>query len=195
MYSPPIEPGERPELCTAAGAGHGIPDISTPHSNNTWNAGQVNESYRWGSAVPPQIPGWFVNDDFDLDGFNLCILDSASNWLPRSYDDPVLNTSYDVDQVVSEPPSAPPKEDLVKQHWFTFIAPSTTGSVTPDVEPEEAQINDEYRDTLTHKLHQTVPSSPLPSTDVMVSPTPRWNCEVSELTEIESLHSDVLHQV
>lgn len=164
LYSPPIEPGR-----TEAGPGHGIPDIRTPLSNDTWNAREVNEPYGCGSGAAPQIPGWFVNEEFDLDAFNLCILDSASNWLPRAYDDPVLSASYNVDQVVCPPP----KEDLVKQHWFNFITPSTTGSVTPDVEPEGAQINDEYRDSLAHKLHQTVPSSPLPSPDAMVSHTPR----------------------
>lgn len=148
--------------------GPGIPDIATPPSSDPWNTREANEPYGCGSGAP-QIPDWFVNDDFDLNGFNLCILDSASSWLPRTYDDPVLNN---VEQVVSEPPDAPHKEDLVKQHWITFITPSSTESVTPDVEPEEAKLNDEYRDRLTHKLHQTVPSSPLPSTDVMVSHTP-----------------------
>lgn len=164
---PPTKLIGQSDLCDTFTASQGVSGARSSEQA-TWGVQGADDPGQWESSLGPQPPGWLISDDFDLDMFNFCILDSASNWRPRP-DDPVgTQPMSDLDQQPSADPTQSKREDLVHQHWFTSLVPSTTGSITPDVEPEESRVNEEYRESLVHKLQQRLPSFPLPSTDVMV---------------------------
>lgn len=167
IFLPPTEPISQSELCGAFASGQSVSDARSSEQTSWGVQGAENPS-PWESSLGPQPPGWLISEDFDLDMFNFCILDSASNWRPRSDDPVATHPMSDLDQPSADPTQSK-REDLVNQHWFTSLIPSTTGSMTPDVEPEESRVNEEYRESLVHKLQQRLPSFPLPSTDVMVS--------------------------
>lgn len=167
LFLPPTGPIDRPELCDALTAGQSISDARSS-DQTSWGVQGADDPSQWESSLGPQPPGWLINEDFDLDMFNFCILDSASNWRPRADDPVATHPTSDLDQPSADPlPSK--RQDLVNQHWFTSLTPNTTGSMTPDVEPEGSRVNEEYRESLVRKLQQHLPSFPLPSTDVMVS--------------------------
>lgn len=167
LFLPPSEAVDRSELCDTFTAGQSISGARSSEQTS-WGAQGAEDPSQWESSLGPQPPGWLIGEGFDLDMFNFSILDSASNWRP-ALDDPIpTHPMSDLDQLSADHMQSK-RETCVSQHWFTSLNPSTTGSMTPDVEPEESRVNEEYRESLVHKLQQRLPSFPLPSTDVMVS--------------------------
>jgi hypothetical protein len=63
----------------------------------------------------------------------------------------------------------PHKEDLVRRQWFTFVEPVDTGDVTPEINTEQTRIDESFREDLHQRLYRLPPSTPLPSTDFLVS--------------------------
>jgi hypothetical protein len=120
-----------------------------------------------------QIPGWFADDDFDLSALNSEIMMSSTNWVPdhlsHSQNEPVVPSIMPNDE---ENPLS--REELVRTHWHTFMGPtwlglSKTGHITPDMIPEQTQVDEAYRASLAVKLQPDIPFLPLPSTDFLVS--------------------------
>ncbi|KAK4909655.1 hypothetical protein LTR66_017479, partial [Elasticomyces elasticus] len=116
-----------------------------------------------------QMPAWFAGDDFDLTALNSEILVSTANWFPQEnanqYQheyDPVGQTSRSLVEDM-----LPSREETVQTHWYTFMGTSRNGHITPEVRPDETQVDDAYRASLAAKLQPHIPVLPLPSTDFL----------------------------
>lgn len=160
--------------------------VSHPHQNPpalNQTTGRPNDHTDWNFGLVSQTPTWFAQNDFDLDALNSAILASTTSWLPH-HDGQITNSnnnSTNNNNNTTEPmvcdtqPSAAdarpfPKEELVRRRWFTFIGVSEYGYVTPDATaPEITQVDEAYRESLAVKLQQKICTSPLPSTDFLVS--------------------------
>lgn len=128
----------------------------------------LNNANGWESDFVSQPPVWLAQEDFDLDTFNLSILDSTASWIPPVDHQTVLAPINHIHQPLLGATTTK-KEDLICQNWYTYLGSNETGFATPDVGIEETQVDEAYRESLAHKLQQRLPSSPLPSTDVLVS--------------------------
>lgn len=140
-----------------------------------------------------QVPGWFVGDDFDLTALNSSIMGPVQDQLPQfpsigpeptppATDD---HTDYTPIAVVER------KEDVVSRHWLTYLATDRSGLNTPDV-PEQTQVDDAHRESLSRQLQQRVQNEPLPSTDFLVIRSAKKRFFANPP---EPLHPNVLHQI
>lgn len=167
IFPSSAEVSNQPELRSTIPIGDCASDSGLPQRNPT-NLHSGYDHSIWSPSLPYQHPFWLANEDFDLNMFNSSILDSAVNWIPFADDQHTIHpTSRNNDS--SADSTSLKIEDLICQNWFTVQEASKTECGTPDVGPEEAQINEAYRENLAYKLQHHLPSSPLPSTDVMVS--------------------------
>ncbi|GKZ33042.1 hypothetical protein AbraIFM66950_002761 [Aspergillus brasiliensis] len=125
--------------------------VSDPPPQPTTEHEQINEagpsmarlhpSGDWVFNVVPEMPAWFAQEDFDLDGLNSAVMTSANQLLLP--------------------------EDAVQREWFTYTGSSKSGHITPEIGPEQTQVDETYRANLAVKLQHHVPASPLPSTDFL----------------------------
>ncbi|KAJ5757372.1 uncharacterized protein N7511_006066 [Penicillium nucicola] len=118
-----------------------------------------------------QIPAWFADDDFDLSALNSEILMSTTNWLPGHLSNPQNEPSGPALQPPEED-NVPSREELIRTHWHTYMGPtwlglSRTGHITPEMIPEQTQVDEAYRASLAVKLQPDIPFLPLPSTDFL----------------------------
>lgn len=120
-----------------------------------------------------QIPAWFADDNFDLNALNSEIMMSTTNWLPghlsHSQNEPTGHPIQPHDEG-----NNPSREELIRTHWHTYMGPtwqclSRTGHITPEMIPEQTQVDEAYRASLAVKLQPDIPFLPLPSTDFLVS--------------------------
>lgn len=124
----------------------------------------------WGLNANSQVPGWFVSDDFDLTALNSSIMAPVQDQLPYPGIVPEPTPPITVDHTEYTPGAGGEhKEDVVSRHWLTYLATDGSGMNTPDV-PEQTQVDDAYRDSLSRQLQQRVQNEPLPSTDFLVCP-------------------------
>ena len=150
------------------------PTLGNPTENNNWDF----------EELVSQTPVWMINHDFDLDALNSVIMADTTNCLPiNGY---IQSAAVDVQPI--------PKEELVRKQWFTFIGPSESGHVTPDILPEKSHIDEAYRQSLGAQLQQRILTMALPSTDFLVSPLS--SCDyVTFSHRAEFMHSDVLYKI
>ena len=52
-----------------------------------------------------------------------------------------------------------PIEDVVQREWFTYTRSSRSGYITPEIGPEQMQVDETYRANLAVKLQHHVPVS------------------------------------
>lgn len=129
---------------------------------------QGNTSVQWNLNRGYQAPTWLANEDFDLNALNSSVMATmASSFSP-------LSTRSDIDPLmfaIQQPdnPITYRKEDQVRQRWFTFTGVHDLGYITPDAIPEQTEVDEKYRENLSQRLQQCVPSESLPSTDFLVS--------------------------
>ncbi|KAJ6076910.1 hypothetical protein N7499_008891 [Penicillium canescens] len=118
-----------------------------------------------------QLPPWFAHEDFDLNALNSEIMMSTTNWLPghlsHSQNEPTGHTIQPHDEG-----NNPSREELIRTHWHTYLGPtwqglSRTGHITPEMIPEQTQVDEAYRASLAVKLQPDIPFLPLPSTDFL----------------------------
>lgn len=162
------------------------PDVrlDTDSQDGSWNFGKTSTD----------MPAWFADDDFDLSALNSEIMMSTAQWLPLAdtsqwHHEPFINTPGQPTEDMSSC-----REEMVQEHWFTFMGPSRTGQITPDTGMEGTQVDEAYRASLAMKLQPDIPFLPLPSTDFLVSEPPTRSLW-SQLNRIESLCTNVLYQV
>ena len=125
-------------------------------------------SIQWDSDLDAQVPNWLAGDDFDLNALNSSVLASAINDFPFlvcNDDDMSLLPPHEQSMNVDEYH----EEYHIRQHWFSFISAGDTGHVTPELMPERTEVDDQYRENLSHCLQERVLSEPLPSTEFLVS--------------------------
>ncbi|KAE8315349.1 fungal-specific transcription factor domain-containing protein [Aspergillus transmontanensis] len=119
----------------------------------------------WHVDLDTQVPSWLADEDFDLNALNSTVLASTIN------DIPFLACQDDEAPIFSlhEPPSRGEQheEDLIRQHWFSFIPAHEMGHVTPEAVPQQTKLDDEYREGLSCCLQQRVLAEALPSTEFL----------------------------
>ncbi|OQD86252.1 hypothetical protein PENANT_c008G06563 [Penicillium antarcticum] len=118
-----------------------------------------------------QIPAWFADDDFDLSALNSEIIMSTTKWLPGHLSNSQNEPTVPIIQPQEED-NTPPREELIRTHWHTYMGPtwlglSRTGHITPEMIPEQTQVDEAYRASLAVKLQPDIPFLPLPSTDFL----------------------------
>lgn len=123
---------------------------------------------QWNLNMDSQVPTWLADEDFDLNALNSSVMENTMSYFAP------LNTRNEVDPLVFavQPPDEPimdRKEDQVRQRWFTFIGTHDPGYITPDAIPEQTEVDERYREKLSQRLQQRVPTESLPSTDFLVS--------------------------
>nr|XP_001390824.2 hypothetical protein ANI_1_612044 [Aspergillus niger CBS 513.88] len=121
----------------------------------------------WSLGWAAQPSAWLADDNFDLDAFNASIITSAmrSNVEPPPpfLEAPLLTplSAGVLEPIIGQ------TEDLVRQHWYTFIEGNGTGYDTPGGNPDRPHINDADRENLAQRLQQRITTEPLPSTDFL----------------------------
>ncbi|GAB1210450.1 hypothetical protein APSETT445_009243 [Aspergillus pseudonomiae] len=119
----------------------------------------------WDVDLDTQVPNWLADEDFDLNALNFTVLASTIN------DIPFLACQDDEAPIFSlhEPLSRAERheEDLIRQHWFSFISAHEIGHVTPEAVPQQTKLDDEYREGLSRCLQQRVLAEALPSTEFL----------------------------
>ncbi|KAK6816016.1 hypothetical protein RU639_008988 [Aspergillus parasiticus] len=119
----------------------------------------------WDVDLDTQVPNWLADEDFDLNALNSTVLASTIN------DIPFLACQDDEAPIFSlhEPLSRGERheEDLIRQHWFSFISAHEMGYVTPEAVPQQTKLDDEYREGLSCCLQQRVLDEALPSTQFL----------------------------
>lgn len=129
---------------------------------------QSPPSIQWDIDLDAQVPNWLAGDDFDLNALNSSVLVSAMNDVPLlvcNDDDISMLSPHEQSINVDEYH----EEHHIRQHWFSFIPAGDTGHVTPDVMPEQTQVDDQYREGLSRCLQQRVLAEALPSTEFLVN--------------------------
>lgn len=176
-YSASVVQNPTAHLSNQAKLGGGVAGFPTPTSqphlsrlDASLRENEQDESWIFGNPNT-QTPAWFAGDDFDLSALNSEILMSTANWFPSEYgiqhrqENDIFNHSSPR-LAEGMPPSL---EEQVQTNWYTFMGASPTGQITPDMGPEQTQVDEAYRASLAAKLQPHMPVMPLPSTDFLVS--------------------------
>lgn len=159
--------GREAEISHSALTTSALSDLATAHQG---------PADSWGLNINSQVPGWLVNDDFDLTALNSSIMASVQGQLPQysgivSEPTPAIT----IDQTIEYASRASEhKEDVVRRHWLTYFATDGSGLTTPNV-PEQTQVDEAYRECLSRQLQQRIQNDPLPSTDFLASASSHWS--------------------
>jgi hypothetical protein len=129
---------------------------------------QEDSSMQWNLNLDSQVPTWLADEDFDLNALNSSVMGTTMSYFAP------FNTRSEIDPLIfavqtPDDPIVDRKEDQVRQRWFTFIGTHDQGYITPDAIPEQTEVDERYRENLSQRLQQRVPTEPLPSTDFLVS--------------------------
>jgi hypothetical protein len=117
-----------------------------------------------------QVPTWLADEHFDLNALNSSVMASTLGFFSPDYT--ANETSTDITIQILEESTPERKEDQVRQLWFTYVGTHKSGYITPEATQERVELDEQYRQTLSQRLQQRVPTEPLPSTDFLVSIPP-----------------------
>jgi hypothetical protein len=110
--------------------------------------------------------------DFELNAFHRSIIETSLGFPLDDIDPPQL-------EQIGFPFQSPRnvsshREDTVREHWFTFLAPHRPGDLTKDSESQKNKVDETYRAGLSQRLLSRVPAEPLPSADFLVCTPPPY---------------------
>lgn len=114
-----------------------------------------------------QAPTWLADEHFDLDALNSSVMESTFGLFSPAYT--AIENSTDITLQVPLETTQSHKEDQVRQSWFTYVGIHSNGHVTPENTGENVELDEQYRQNLSQRLQQRVPTEPLPSTEFLVS--------------------------
>lgn len=144
-----------------------------------------------------QVPTWLADEHFDLNALNSSVMASTLGFFSPDYTANEDSTDITI-QLLGEPHSER-KEDQVRQLWFTYVGTHKSGYITPEATQEQVELDEQYRQTLSQRLQQRVPTEPLPSTDFLVSTQLHalnpYLCLDRLNRIVESVHSAIFHTI
>lgn len=114
-----------------------------------------------------QAPAWLADEHFDLNALNSSVMESSLGLF--SPPQTAYESSTDATLLIPTGTSLVHKEDQVRQHWFNYVGTHSSGYVTPEAGTENGELDERYRQNLSQRLQQRVPTEPLPSTEFLVS--------------------------
>ncbi|UKZ48150.1 hypothetical protein TrVGV298_002386 [Trichoderma virens] len=112
-----------------------------------------------------QTPVWQMSADFELNVFQPSIIDTPFGFPLDDFSQPQLEQMYLPFQ--SSQDASPPREDSVRQHWFTFLGPHQPENIMQDAVGEKTKVDETFRAGLSQRLLARVPAEPLPSVDFL----------------------------
>ncbi|KAL4770009.1 hypothetical protein BDW60DRAFT_218347 [Aspergillus nidulans var. acristatus] len=121
----------------------------------------------WVFHLVPETPAWLAQEDFDLDALKSAVMTSENQLLLPSEPLPPIEGLTDQHAHALARDMPLPIEDTVQREWFTYTRFSKSGYITPEIGPEQTQVDEMYRAHLAVKLQHHIPVSPLPSTDFL----------------------------
>ncbi|KAJ5099488.1 hypothetical protein N7532_006489 [Penicillium argentinense] len=156
-------PGWLENIVQTPNSSHGNAQSQTSllMSNSIWDP-TSNEAVSFGQYS--QAPTWLADEHFDLNAMNLSVTESALGFYSPAY-----TTNEEHTNTVIQPPRETiheHKEDQVRELWFTYVG-THTGKITPDIAAENVELDEQYRQNLSQRLQQRVPTEPLPSTEFL----------------------------
>ena len=115
----------------------------------------------------PEVPTWFVDEDFDLAALSSCIMTNSFVSFTSGHETNNNTAKTPVPQHIDHKTHI--KEEQSRRAWFTYVWTGTDEHIASSSVPEHSDIGEQYRLQLSQKLQQRIPSDPLPSTDYLVS--------------------------
>ncbi|KAJ5381612.1 uncharacterized protein N7496_004040 [Penicillium cataractarum] len=112
-----------------------------------------------------QAPTWLADEHFDLNALNSSVMASTLGFFSPEYTANEDGTDITIQIVEESHPER--KEDQVRLLWFTYVGTHKSGYITPEGTQEQVELDEQYRQTLSQRLQQRVPTEPLPSTDFL----------------------------
>jgi hypothetical protein len=115
-----------------------------------------------------QAPVWLADEHFDLDALNSSVMETTLGLFSPTHTTNESNADTTL-QIPMETSQWHHKEDQVRQYWFNYIGTHSNGYVTPETATDHVELDEKYRQNLSQRLQQRVPTEPLPSTEFLVS--------------------------
>ncbi len=144
-----------------------------------------------------QVPTWLADEHFNLNALNTSVMASTLSFFSPGYT--ANENSTDITTQVPEESHPERLEDQVRPLWFTYVGTYKSGHDTPEAAYEQVELDEQYRQTLSQRLQQRVPTEPLPSTDFLVSIELSVRILFLNLTLsnifVEPMHPAVLHSI
>ncbi|OKL61069.1 hypothetical protein UA08_03341 [Talaromyces atroroseus] len=141
-----------------------------PNSLDRLEATDIGAANPWAISARHQIPGWMVSEDFDMSALNAYIPSSGAYLDTQIWPMNSGRASQMENNVIIGSPSdmiPQPREEYIRQQWFTFIGPEQSGHITPETPNEPTSVDESYREGLSRELQQRINNEPLPSTDFL----------------------------
>lgn len=114
-----------------------------------------------------QAPVWLADEHFDLNALNSSVMENTLGLFSPAHTANESNTDITLQMPMDAAHSH--KEDQVRQYWFNYVGTHSNGYVTPDTATDHVELDEKYRQNLSQRLQQRVPTEPLPSTEFLVS--------------------------
>ncbi|KAH7142691.1 hypothetical protein B0J13DRAFT_555941 [Dactylonectria estremocensis] len=115
-------------------------------------------------------PGWLLGSDFDLNGLTYSISNAISDWGNLAYQD-------SFDRQPAGHAAAPSSRDrfmtpsdlipAIQDTWYTTLSRNVVGCASPGQSDDQDQVDEAYRERLSHKLHPCPSNTALPSADFL----------------------------
>ncbi|KAJ5966384.1 hypothetical protein N7481_013098 [Penicillium waksmanii] len=112
-----------------------------------------------------QAPVWLADEDFDLNALNSSVMESALGLFSPAHT--ANESNADITLQIPMEASHGHKEDQVRQYWFNYVGTHSNGYVTPETATDHVELDEKYRQNLSQRLQQRVPTEPLPSTEFL----------------------------
>ncbi|KAJ5754648.1 hypothetical protein N7533_004191 [Penicillium manginii] len=111
-------------------------------------------------------PVWLADEHFDLDALNSSVMETTLGLFSPTHTTNESNADTTL-QIPMETSQWHHKEDQVRQYWFNYIGTHSNGYVTPETATDHVELDEKYRQNLSQRLQQRVPTEPLPSTEFL----------------------------